>query len=256
MSSPEYEPQKVTFSKPSDVEYTSEDSPPYIPPTQIDSGIKAQEDSPPYIPPTQTEMKKKPTFSVVDANKTTESVKKPNTIKAKHDKKGIYMLHVITRNVHIPFEFVGSNLKEILQKKLERELEGKCSVEGYIKPNSVRVMNYSSGILKSGNVVFDVVIECLVCNPVENMKFKVVVRNITKAGIRADSGSNSPVDVFIARDHFYNNKYFNSVSVGDEIIVRVIGQRYEIYDPRISVIAELVKPKKKTKKNIVFEDDE
>jgi hypothetical protein len=112
-------------------------------------------------------------------------------------------------------------------------------------------------MLSGNNVVFDVVIECLICNPVENMKFKVTVRNITKAGIRADAGNNSPVDVFIARDHFYNNKYFNSVKVDEEVIVRVIGQRYEINDPRISVIAELVKPKtKRTKAKIVFEDDE
>jgi DNA-directed RNA polymerase subunit E'/Rpb7 len=168
------------------------------------------------------------------------------TVPAKRKKGlGIYMLTVFTRKVTVPFTAVGANIKEVLQKKLIHELEGRCVLEGFIKPNSVRVINYSSGTMVSNTVVFQVMIECLVCSPVEGMKFKVKVVNITKAGIRAETGVNSPVDVFIARDHHYANKYFSTVKIGDTVTIRVIGQRYEINDTRISVIAELMKPKLK-----------
>ena len=162
----------------------------------------------------------------------------------KQKKRDIYMLQVITRKAIIPFTSVGANIKEILQKKLSRDLEGKCTTEGFIKTNSVRVMSYSSGMLQSKSVVFDVLIECLICNPVEGMKFKVNVINSTKAGLRCEAGKDSPVDVFIARDHHYSVKAFSSIKVGDDISVRVIGQRYELNDPRISVIAEYVRAKK------------
>ena len=158
---------------------------------------------------------------------------------------GLYMLQVITRKISLPFISVGSNIKELLQKKAINELEGKCSIEGFIKPNSVRLINYSSGIIKSDYVLFDVVIECLICCPVEGMRFKVNINSITKAGIRASAGENSPVDVFIARDHHYDNKYFNSVKVNDKVTIRVIGQRYEINDNKIAIIAELMNPKVK-----------
>lgn len=163
---------------------------------------------------------------------------------------GIYVLSVITRKVSIPYNNIGSNINEIIQRKLTKELEGKCTIEGFIKNNSVRIINYSAGIIKSSNVVFDVSIECLICSPVEGMKFKVNVINITKAGLRCDTGKNSPVNVFIARDHHYSNKQFSNIQSGDSILIRVIGQRYEINDERISVIAEYI-PQIKRKTNKV-----
>lgn len=172
-----------------------------------------------------------------DMNKVPEKKNQKNT--------GLYILSIITRKVVLPFNSIGSNITSLLQKKLSQELEGKCSVEGFIKDNSVRVISYSSGVLKSDSVVFDVTLECLICSPVEGMKFKVNVVNITKAGLRCDRGKNSPVDVFVARDHHYSSKHFNNIAVGDSILVRIIGQRYEINDERISVIAEFIPQIKK-----------
>jgi DNA-directed RNA polymerase subunit E'/Rpb7 len=168
---------------------------------------------------------------------------------------GIYMLSIITRKVYLPFTIIGSNTSEILQKKLAEELEGKCTIEGFIKDNSVRIINYSSGVMKSDKVLFDVVAECLICSPVEGMKFKVNVINITKAGLRCDVGKKSPVDVFVARDHHYSNKHFSNIKVGDSIMIRVIGQRYEINDERISVIAEYIPQiKRKPKLKLVLKN--
>jgi DNA-directed RNA polymerase subunit E'/Rpb7 len=162
---------------------------------------------------------------------------------------GLYMLQIINRKISLPFHLVGSNIKELLQKKAINQLEGKCSIEGYVKPNSVRLINYSSGIIKSDYISFDVVIECLICCPIEGMRFKITINSITKAGIRGGAGENSPVDVFIARDHHYDNKYFNSLKENDKVSIRVIGQRYEINDSKVAVIAELINPNvKKTLK--------
>jgi DNA-directed RNA polymerase subunit E'/Rpb7 len=180
-----------------------------------------------------------------------KDVKNPDlTSDDKHRKGlGIYMLQLIHRKITLPFILMGGNIGEIIQRKLIEDLEGRCIIEGFVKNNSVRIINYSAGIMKSNNVVFDVIVECLICCPVEGMRFKIKVDNITKAGIRGSSGSKSPVDVFVARDHHYKDKYFNNVQVGDTIQIRVLGQRYEINDPKISVIAEMMKPKKLIKRD-------
>jgi hypothetical protein len=90
---------------------------------------------------------------------------------------------------------------------------------------------------------------------VEGTKLKVVAKNITKAGIRAETNETpTPIVVFIARDHHITGDksvYFSSINPEDNIEIRVIGQRYELNDKYISVIAELIEPyseKVKTKK--------
>jgi len=163
---------------------------------------------------------------------------------------GLYMKNIITRTVPIPFISVGSNIKEILQQILSTDLEGKCACEGYVKPNSVRIVNYSAGELVSNDVIFQVVIECLICNPVEGMAINVRALNITKAGIRATSTiPNSPIDVFIARDHNCKSKLFSSVKENDTFTAKIIGQRYEINDPTISVLAVIARGKRTSDKD-------
>jgi DNA-directed RNA polymerase subunit E'/Rpb7 len=161
----------------------------------------------------------------------------------------IYMKNMVTRNISLPMSKIGKNVKQILETIISSQVDGKCSVEGYIKKGSVNVLTYSNGLLKGSDIVFEVVFECLVCNPVEGMLIDVVAKNITKAGIKAETKEYpSPVVVFIARDHHYKSNYFNTIKENDEIKIRVIGQRFELNDPYISIIAELVEPREEKAK--------
>lgn len=113
--------------------------------------------------------------------------------------------------------------------------------EGFIRPGSVRVLTYSNGYLYGKYAVFDVVYECQACSLVEGMVFSCVVKNISLAGIRAVLNEpKTPIIAFIARDHHYERPEFTRLQEEETIKVRVIGQRFEIGDEAISVIAELV----------------
>ena len=159
-------------------------------------------------------------------------------------KRGLYLKINLTRKLKVPFTVVGSNFDSILLDNLKEQLEGKCSTEGYIKPNSINIITYSSGIIRENNVIFEVAFECLACRPVEGMRISCIIRNITKAGIRAEINKKiSPLIIFIARDHQHQSKYFSSRKEGDNIVIRVIGQRFELNDKYISIIATLVEPK-------------
>ncbi len=161
----------------------------------------------------------------------------------------IYSDALLTHVLEIPMNVVGSGIKDKLEKKLRATIEGKCILEGYIKPNSVKVLTYSSGKIYDGNKIhFETTFECSVCLPVEGMIMNCIAKNITKAGIRADIESpdgDSPVVIFIARDHHYNSDYFSSIKENDKIKIRVIGQRFELNDKYISIIAELIQPKRR-----------
>ena len=131
----------------------------------------------------------------------------------KNKDTGVYMTNLLTRKIHIPFNNVGKNIKDTLENVIKKQIEGKCNIEGFIKPNSIKVLTYSSGILVENTVMFEVVFECLVCCPVEGMLIKCNVKNMTQAGIRAIiiNEEISPIVVYVTRDTNYNNNYFNTI---------------------------------------------
>jgi len=196
-----------------------------------------------------------------------EIVAKQNQLKKKRDNRilTVYSRCMLTRKIVLHISTIGKTIKENIEENIKATFEGKCVVEGYVKQNSCKIITYSSGIIQRGNrVLFEVIFECDVCFPVEGMIIPCIAKNITKAGIRAESANDvpSPIVVFLAKDHHFNSSHFSEVQEGDKINVRVIGQRFELNDKYISIIAELVKEKeipiiiqKDRKPRIVIEDE-
>jgi DNA-directed RNA polymerase subunit E'/Rpb7 len=177
-----------------------------------------------------------------------KNTKKMLTIKKTQPQRNLYNQLLITRTIPISINNIGSTIKETLGKAIATQIEGKCIVDGYIKPNSVEIITFSSGLVMGSNVIFEVVIQCEVCSPVEGMHIKCIAKHINKAGIRAEiNESPSPVVIFIARDHNYASPLFADVKDNDEIKVRVIGQRFELNDKYISIIAEIVEAEENEK---------
>lgn len=161
-------------------------------------------------------------------------------------KQTVYSRCLINRKIVLPITSIGKNLQEVIEENVKANFEGKCLVEGYIKNNSCKIITYSSGIINRGNrISFEVVFECDVCFPVEGMIIQCVAKNVTKAGIRAESAYDvpSPIVVFVAKDHHFNVPHFAEIQEGDKINIRVIGQRFELNDKYISIIGELIKDK-------------
>jgi DNA-directed RNA polymerase subunit E'/Rpb7 len=180
---------------------------------------------------------------VVLDNKLTNTIKKKKRINII---ESIYEKALLTKNINIEIKHIGKNFNETLEKILKEQFEGKCIVEGYIKNDSIQIINYSSGVMNSSFINYEVVFECLICFPVEGMIINCRVKNITKAGIRSESSKEnpSPFVLFISRDHHiqFNNTYFNSLKMDDIFKAKIIGQRFELNDKKISIIGELVQP--------------
>ncbi len=180
------------------------------------------------------------------------------TIKPKYRQKEIKTVYSpcqITKSVVLPVTAVGTNLHQTIEDLISKMIEGKCIVEGYVKPGSVKVITFSSGLVKGDNIIFTAVFGCEVCYPVAGMNLTCIAKNITKAGIRAESADEnpSPFVLFVARDHFYASDYFNSIEEGEKFNARVVASRYELNDKFVSVIAELI-VKKDYKQPLVIED--
>jgi DNA-directed RNA polymerase subunit E'/Rpb7 len=161
----------------------------------------------------------------------------------------LFSENILQRNIIIPFHKVDANIENLLFKKIQG-FEGKCNKEGFIRPKSISLLSYSSGLCDNSNVIFVVTFKCLICIPVIGMTIKVKVLNKTKAGIRASSRDpNSPIDVFVTRDHNIQYDSYKKLDIDDMFTVKIIGHRFEINDTRISVIADIYE--KKDNQNLI-----
>lgn len=159
------------------------------------------------------------------------------------DNSHVYIRSLLTQKTVLKYDDVNSDLFNILEAKIKKLNEGKCIKEGYVKNNSVKLLTYSSGELFDNKILFECVFECLITNPVESTLIYCITKSITKVGVRAElivDDETSPYIIFIARDHHYNNESFSQIKENDIIQVRILGQRYELNDKFISIIAELI----------------
>jgi len=161
-------------------------------------------------------------------------------VKPELDYDNLYVQSIIHHKISVPFTNIGNNMEYYFKKHGIRYIEGKCRKEGYVRPNSIKVVSYSTGLLQADNVVYDVVFSADVCYPCEDMIIKCKIINITKIGIRAIiSEVHNPIVLFISREH-NASKNFEDYEEGNVINIKVIGHRFELNDEYISVIGEII----------------
>jgi len=153
-----------------------------------------------------------------------------------------YIPSVLSMKVVLPIVEVGGNIKQNLERMIVSKTEGKCIVEGFVRPDSVHILTYSSGKVMGGYVEFMTTYECMICHPVDGMLVKCVCSTITKAGIHAevvDNKGNTPITVFMARDHHMTDHLFEKAYENAKLVVSIIGVRFELNDASICCIGKL-----------------
>ena len=157
-----------------------------------------------------------------------------------------------SKKVTIPFIEVSSHaakgsITQMIRTYISTQIENKCTVDGFVHPNTCKILSHSSGLLQGPNVVFDVAYSCSVFLPCEGAILVCRVKSVTSAGILAGINGASvvnPVIVYILREHHASDsdKYFNSIRPDAVVRVKVIGHRFELNDKHVSVIGELIQP--------------
>jgi hypothetical protein len=167
--------------------------------------------------------------------------------------KNPYIQSTLTHKVSLLISDVSqsnANIYGLLRAKIAEKC-GKCSIEGFIHPDPLRIQiqNHSMGVINGIYMDFYVTYNCDVCLPVENTILECRVYKISFAGIHANVEDNGviPVDIKVARDyaasHFERDLQTYNIQEGSVIQVSVIGIRFELNDPYISAIGRLHIPK-------------
>jgi len=177
--------------------------------------------------------------------------------------QNIYNKEIITFKIKFKFNEINKYLENKFIDYAKKNIMGKCHKEGYISNNYVNIIEYSSAMLESCYCYFDVQYEFMVCYPYEGMIINCKIQNITKIGVKAvlsDNENENPVVIFASRIH--NESILSNTDIDEfeeeaevpsnDIIkingiikIKVIGYRFEINDPYLSVLAEIVKDEPK-----------
>ena len=171
---------------------------------------------------------------------------------------GVYIMSMLSKRVVLKITEIGKNIKQNLERKIKYGIEGKCITEGFIRPKTVELVSYSCGLIQDDHIEFHVIYRCLVCNPIKDVEVECKVKNITKAGIHAevrDDEDNVPITIFVARDHNYANHVFDNVEVDTIIRTKIIGVRFELNDPSITAIAQLLDKTRIEEREVVEEKE-
>jgi len=185
-----------------------------------------------------------------------EKILQENSIIKPYCDPDLFVQRQVKRTITVPFYKItkNTNIEQLLRSELAKSVEGQCSIEGYICPNSISICSHSGGTLSAANILFDVTANCLICFPDENVTIKCVAKTITQAGIRAgarylEQGHVSPIEVFLSRDmHLSSRELFSRIEEGDILTVNIIGRRFVLHDTHITIIAMLMDAEKNINK--------
>ena len=152
----------------------------------------------------------------------------------------LYTDAIIQEKIKIPFNKVSNNMTSFFKNYAEKKIERRCRNEGYVRTGSSTVLSYSTGLLNSDSIIYNVIYSVNVCYPYEGMEVECKIKNITKIGIRAIiTEHNNPIILFISREH-NPDKDFEQYKESQIIKVKILGHRFELNDEYISVIGELL----------------
>lgn len=158
-----------------------------------------------------------------------------------------------------PSEF-NDSIDQTILDKLRTKVEGKCDRNGYIKPGSTEIVKRSLGQILQGNFNgscnFRISFKVDICNPVEGMVVKAIVKNINKMGLFCELHNiePSPLSIILAKQHHLKSEKFENIKMNSIIQVEIIGVKYDYNDTQIKCIGRLSEDGKSLEEK--YEDDE
>ena len=144
-----------------------------------------------------------------------------------------------------------SEIDELLLKNLKEKVGNKCSKEGFVKKDSIKILHRGIGKIPAshfnGKIRYDITFSVEICDPPIGSIIECKVINKNKMGIIAESiEEKSPLIILVATQHHMENQDYMSIEIGSIIFVEVIGKKYELNDTKISIISKFTHEKKQT----------
>ena len=128
-----------------------------------------------------------------------------------------------------------TSINEMLLEKLKVKLENKCSRNGYVLANTLKILSRSLGKASLGRYVGDYVfyvqMQGTVLNPPDGIVLQGEVISKNKMGLYINY--KNAIRVIVPRDLHIGNEQFELVMVGDTIKAEIKKSRFQVNDESI-----------------------
>ncbi len=134
------------------------------------------------------------------------------------------------------------SIDTILLEYLKKNLEGRCSLHGYVKPNTLSILTRSMGKLEhgrfTGNIVFHVQAQGKVYNPSNGTRITGTIMKKNNMGLIIVY--EDAIRVLVPRDLHLGNEEFEELEVNDTIEVELRRSRFQIRDKEILTVGVFI----------------
>ena len=152
----------------------------------------------------------------------------------------IYFKTIVKDKIKLRPNFIDENFENNIEQIIKNKYEGRCIKEGYVVPDSIKILQRSIGNMNSnqftGNIEFTVIYGVEICNIPKGCIIKAIVKNINKLGILAELG---PLVIIIPKDLHESKEVFKKVEIGNTIDIFIIGKTFSLNNRRIQIYGKL-----------------
>jgi DNA-directed RNA polymerase subunit E'/Rpb7 len=171
----------------------------------------------------------------------------------------IYFNVVLLKKIVIESKYLNENIDDYIKEYFQKKVEGYCINEGYVKPDSINIIQKSIGMILgsrfTGDVTYNIAYTANVCNPVIGNVIDCKVKFINKLGIL---GNNGPITIIVGKQFHINDNEINKINKDDIVKVEVIAKKFSLNDNEIKIVAKLWNENsneyKNMKKDIISSD--
>ncbi len=139
------------------------------------------------------------------------------------------------------FEAAAVDMDGFLTLQLRKKLEGRCSPQGFVKENSLKLLSRTCGISRPGTFTSDFTfrckIQCDVLYPASGDIMDVDVLKVNKMG--AYAAFEDSLRVLLPRDLHLGNDLFDEIKVGEKIRVKIAKTRFSTKDQFIMAVGTM-----------------
>ena len=133
-------------------------------------------------------------------------------------------------------------------KKIKEKIGNKCSKEGFINKESIKILRRTLGTLQSftlkGTLIYEVEYKASICKPQEGQEIITKIANKNKVGLFCTTPI--PLSIVVPLQQHNNDKLeskynlMKNIEIGDTIKIKIIAKRFKLNTDKIFVVGEFI----------------
>ena len=140
------------------------------------------------------------------------------------------------------------NFDKLLEKLLKEEYENMCCNEGFVLPDSLKIIDRDKIRFPLESTKLTYIVDCkfqiTVCCPYKDAIIHCEVISKNKIGLlcKIFSDGTSPLVILVPNDLSTDERtmeLMKTINIEDQVFVKVLGKKFEQFDKTITVIGQL-----------------